>query len=62
MTINVKEVLEEIIQYLDGMKFPVGASKVVQTQIAHKSRNYTILGNQLYFQGWCFMINHWKRV
>ncbi len=40
MTINVDEVLEEyreIIQYLDGMRFPVGTTKEVRTRIAHKS-------------------------
>jgi len=55
MSINVKEALEEyreIIQYLDGMRFPNGATKVVRTRIAHKSRNYSMIGNQLYFQGW----------
>jgi hypothetical protein len=53
MTINIKKVLEEyreIIQYLDGMRFPVGATKVVRTRITHKSQNYSIIGNQLYFQ------------
>ncbi len=47
MTINSDEVLEKywkIIQYLDGMNFLVGATKVVQTWIAHKSRNY-LIGN-----------------
>jgi hypothetical protein len=29
----------------------IGATKVVRTQIAQKSRNYSIIGNQLYFQG-----------
>jgi hypothetical protein len=32
------------------MKFPVGATKVVRTQIAHKSRNYSIIGDKFYFQ------------
>jgi hypothetical protein len=53
MTINVNEMLEEyweIIQYLDGMRFLVRATKVVRTRIAHKSWNYSIIGNQLYFQ------------
>jgi hypothetical protein len=48
MSINVKETLEEyqeIIQYLDGMRFPYGATKVVRTRIAHKSRNYSMIGN-----------------
>jgi hypothetical protein len=52
MTINVDEALEEyreIIQYLDGMKFPVGATKAIRTQIAHKSQNYSMTSNQLYF-------------
>jgi hypothetical protein len=34
MTINVEEALEEyhkIIQYLDGMRFAIGATKVVRT-------------------------------
>jgi hypothetical protein len=42
MTINVEEAPEEykkIIQYLDGMKFPVGATKVMRTRIAHKCQN-----------------------
>jgi hypothetical protein len=54
MAINVKEALEEyreIIQYLDGMRFPVGATKAVRTRITHKSQNYLMIGNQLYFQG-----------
>jgi hypothetical protein len=52
LTINAKEMFEEywiIIQYLDGMRFLIGATKVVQTRIAHKSRNYLIISNQLYF-------------
>ncbi len=54
MAINVKKTLEEyqeIIQYLDGMRFPVGATKAVRTRITHKSQNYSMIGNQLYFQG-----------
>jgi len=54
MSINIEETLEEyqeIIQCLDGMKFPDGATKAVRTRIAHKSRNYSTIGNQLYFQG-----------
>jgi hypothetical protein len=53
MTINAKETLEEyreIIHYLDGMGFIVGTTKAVRTQIAHKSQNYSIIGNQLYFR------------
>jgi len=53
MAINAEEALEEyreIIQYLDDMKFPVGATKVVRTRIAHKNQNYLMIGNQLYFQ------------
>jgi hypothetical protein len=38
-------------EYLDGMRFPDGATKAVRTRIAHKSRNYSMIGNQLYFQG-----------
>jgi hypothetical protein len=52
MAINAKETPEEyqeIIQYLDGMRFPVEATKAVRTKIAHKSRNYSMTGNQLYF-------------
>ncbi len=52
MSINVEEALEEywkIIQYLDGMRFPDGATKVVRIIIAHKSQNYSMIGNQLYF-------------
>jgi hypothetical protein len=33
------------------MKFSVGATKAVQTRIAHNSQNYSIIGDQLYFQG-----------
>jgi hypothetical protein len=54
MSINVEEAPEkyrEIIQYLDSMRFPDGATKAIRTRIAHKSRNYSMLGNQLYFQG-----------
>jgi len=52
MSINVEEAPEEyqeIIQYLDGMRFPDGTIKVVRTRIVHKSRNYSMIGNQLYF-------------
>ncbi len=54
MTINADELPEqyqEIIQYLDGMRFLDGATTVVRTRIAHKSQNYSMIGNQLYFQG-----------
>jgi len=54
MSINAEKTPEEyreIIQYLDGMRFPNGATKVVRTRITHKSRNYSMIGNQLYFQG-----------
>jgi hypothetical protein len=54
MSINAEKAPEEyreIIQYLDGMRFPNGATKVVRTRITHKSRNYSMIGNQLYFQG-----------
>ncbi len=40
MTINANEApkkYQEIIQYLDGMRFPLGATKAVQTRIAHNS-------------------------
>ncbi len=40
----------EIIQYLNGIRFLDGATKVVRTRIAHKSQNYSMIGNQLYFQ------------
>jgi hypothetical protein len=52
MSINAEKTLEEyqeIIQYLDGMRFPDGATKAVRTRIADKSRNYSMIGNQLYF-------------
>jgi len=52
MTINGSEVpkeYREIIQYLDGMKFPIGTTKAIRTRIVHKSRNYSMIGNQLYF-------------
>jgi hypothetical protein len=42
MTINVKKASDKywkIIQYLDGMRFSIGATKVMQTQITHKSQN-----------------------
>jgi hypothetical protein len=48
MTINAKEApkeYQEIIEYLDGMRFPIGATKVVRTRIAHKSQNYSIIGD-----------------
>jgi hypothetical protein len=48
MAINAEEALDkyqEIIQYLDGMRFPVGTTNVVRTKIAHKSRNYSTIGN-----------------
>jgi hypothetical protein len=31
------EEYQEIIQYLDGMRFPLGATKVIWTRIVHKS-------------------------
>jgi hypothetical protein len=54
MSINAEEApkkYREIIQYLDGMRFPDGATKAVRTRIAHKSRNYLMISGQLYFQG-----------
>jgi len=54
MTINAERVLKEYqknIQYLDGMKFLIRPIKVVRTRIVHKSRNYSIIDDQLYFQG-----------
>jgi hypothetical protein len=33
------------------MRFSIGATKVVRTRIAHKSHSYSMIGNQLYFQG-----------
>jgi hypothetical protein len=54
MSINAEEAPEEyrkIIQYLDGMRFPDGATKAIRTKIAHKSRNYSMIGGQFYFQG-----------
>jgi hypothetical protein len=54
MSINAEEApkeYREIIQYLDGMRFPDGATKAIRTRIAHKSRNYSMIGGQLYFQG-----------
>jgi hypothetical protein len=33
------------------MRFPNGATKAVRTRIAHKSRNYSMIGDQFYFQG-----------
>jgi len=33
------------------MRFLVGTTKAVQTKIEHKSRNYSMIGNPLYFQG-----------
>jgi hypothetical protein len=54
MTINADEVLEKyrkIIQYLHGMRFLVGATKAVRTRIGYKNQNYSMIGNQLYFQG-----------
>jgi len=53
MSINAKEAPEEyreIIQYLDGMRFLDGATKAIRTRIVHKSRNYSMIGNQLHFQ------------
>jgi hypothetical protein len=45
----VIEEYREIIQYLDGMKVPIGATKEVWTHIVHKSQNYLVRGDQLYF-------------
>jgi len=52
MTVNeAPEKYQEIIQYLDDMRFLVGTTKAIQTRIAHKNRNYSMISNQLYFQG-----------
>ncbi len=54
MSINAKDAPEEcweIIQYLDGMRFPDGATKALRIRIVHESRNYLMISNQLYFQG-----------
>jgi hypothetical protein len=32
------------------MRFSVGATQAIQTRIALKSRNYSIMGDQRYFQ------------
>jgi hypothetical protein len=48
MSINAEEAPEEyreIIQYLDGMRFPDEATKVIRIKIAHKSRNYSMISN-----------------
>ncbi len=48
MAINAEEAPEEyreIIQYLDGMRFLVRATKAVWTKIVHKSGNYSMIGN-----------------
>ncbi len=48
MTINAKEMPEkyrEIIQYLDGMRFPIGATKAMRTRIVYKNKNYLIIGD-----------------
>jgi len=47
MAINAEETEEywEIIQYLDGMRFPIGATKAIRTKIAHKSQNYSMISN-----------------
>jgi hypothetical protein len=48
MTTNVEETHEDyrkIIQYLVGMKNPARATKVMQTRIVHKDRNYLIIGD-----------------
>jgi hypothetical protein len=53
MTIYAKKAFEDyrkIIKYLDGMRFLVVATKVTRTRIVHKSWNYLIIGDQLYFQ------------
>jgi hypothetical protein len=53
MTINVEKVPKEyweIIQYLDNMRFVVGATKVVRAQIVQKNQNYSIIKDRLYFQ------------
>ncbi len=54
MTTNVEKLLEKyrkIIQYLNGMRFPLGTTKAMKTRITHKNWHYLIIGNQLYFQG-----------
>jgi hypothetical protein len=48
VAINAKEApkkYQKIIQYLNGMRFPVGTTKAIRTKIAHKSRNYSTLDN-----------------
>jgi hypothetical protein len=42
---------QKIIQYMDGMRFLVAGTKALWTQIVHKSQNYLIIRDQLYFQG-----------
>jgi len=64
MTINVKNVAKEYwktIQYLAGMKFPIGTTKVMQTRNVHKSQNNLIIGGStlLLKKGWCFITSHW---
>jgi len=66
MAINAEKTPEkyrEIIQYLDGMRFPVGATKAIRTRIAHKSRNYSMIGDQLYSkEGMVFYDEPWENV
>ena len=42
---------EEIWDYLTKCKFPSGADKKRKQSIAHRSRPYTVIGNNIYFQG-----------
>jgi hypothetical protein len=40
MTTNVEKLLEKyrkIIQYLNGMRFPLGTTKAMKTRITHKN-------------------------
>jgi len=46
MAINAEEALEEyreIIQYLNGMRFLIRATKAIRTKITHKSQNYSMI-------------------
>jgi hypothetical protein len=39
------EEYQEIVQYLDGMRFLIGATKVVRTWIMYKSRNHSLISD-----------------
>jgi hypothetical protein len=65
MTINAEEMpkeYREIIQYLDDMRFLIGATKAVRSMnCAQESKLLDDRQSTLLLKKrWCFVTNHWK--